>query len=577
MKKFAAVCMSTLLVAGVTMGTVASAATVLDNTKKGSITLTKYEKLSDTQTSTDGANPVTGAEFTAYKVANITENGLFTSVDDYKDVSVQVGETTWSLDDLLTKDQFTANEGGLTYTDSDIFEKLIPGLQDVSKTDASGKTFTEGTAGTYTLSELDLGVYLVVETKVPANYTVASQSFLVALPTWNNTTGEWEYEVKASPKDAPVNPTKKIVGADDAKLDEDTVKIGDTVNFEVTANLPYYGDSLPTAWTEATVLYPTAGAFNAKVAEIKYILTDTMTKGLTFDNNMAVSVDGTALTKDTDFTVAYDTAANTVTANFDWSKINQYQGKKITVTYSATVNENAVIGSANTNTVKISYYNDPQTSDSTTDTDTDTTKVYTYGMDLTKTFNNAAADGTTINASTVEFTLADNAGKAFWFIKTADGNYTAYSPAMSGTTTEPAEGNVTVNGKEYKLTQKLNPTATGALSLKGLDVGTYVLTENKSVDGYSKLTSNVTIEVTGATTDGSLTGAVIAKIGEKTLANSADNDGIFTLSINNTKNQFNLPLTGGTGILLFTIGGGIVIAAAIIIFSQLRKKNTSAK
>lgn len=577
MKKFVAVCMSTLLVAGVTMGTVASAATVLDNTKKGSITLTKYEKLSDTQTSTDGANPVTGAEFTAYKVANITENGLFTSVGDYKDVSVQVGETTWSLDDLLTKDQFTANEGGLTYTDSDIFEKLIPGLQDVSKTDASGKTFTGGTAGTYTLSELDLGVYLVVETKVPANYTVASQSFLVALPTWNNTAGKWEYEVKASPKDAPVNPTKKIVGADDAKLDEDTVKIGDTVNFEVTANLPYYGDSLPTAWTEATVLYPTAEAFNAKVAEIKYILTDTMTKGLTFDNNMAVSVDGTALTKDTDFTVAYDTAANTVTANFDWSKINQYQGKKITVTYSATVNENAVIGSANTNTVKISYYNDPQTSDSTTDTDTDTTKVYTYGMDLTKTFNNAAADGTTINASTVEFTLADNAGKAFWFIKTADGNYTAYSRAMSGTTTEPAEGNVTVNGKEYKLTQKLNPTATGALSLKGLDVGTYVLTENKSVDGYSKLTSDVTIEVTGATTDGSLTGAVIAKIGEKTLANSADNDGIFTLSINNTKNQFNLPLTGGTGILLFTIGGGIVIAAAIIIFSQLRKKNTSAK
>lgn len=80
-----------------------------------------------------------------------------------------------------------------------------------------------------------------------------------------------------------------------------------------------------------------------------------------------------------------------------------------------------------------------------------------------------------------------------------------------------------------------------------------------------------------ATTDGSLTGAVVATIGDTTLTNSVDNDGIFTLSINNTKNRFNLPLTGGTGILLFTIGVGIVIAAAIIIFSQLRKKNTSVK
>ena len=48
--------------------------------------------------------------------------------------------------------------------------------------------------------------------------------------------------------------------------------------------------------------------------------------------------------------------------------------------------------------------------------------------------------------------------------------------------------------------------------------------------------------------------------------------GIFALTVNNPKSQFELPTTGGMGILLFTLGGAVVLAAAIVIFTLARKK-----
>lgn len=139
---------------------------------------------------------------------------------------------------------------------------------------------------------------------------------------------------------------------------------------------------------------------------------------------------------------------------------------------------------------------------------------------------------------------------------------------------------VTINGEKYTITKALHPDSTGKLVVRGLDDETYTLEETKSVNGYSKLASRVDIVVTADEEQGNadkLDGTVTAKMGDTTLTNSADNDGIFTLSVNNVKSQFDLPLTGGAGILMFTIGGGVVIAVAIIIFAQLRKKKTSAK
>ncbi|MCQ4021704.1 MULTISPECIES: SpaH/EbpB family LPXTG-anchored major pilin [unclassified Ruminococcus] len=598
MKKFAAIFISMLLVGAMMFSTVASAASVLDPTKTtGTLTLTKYESDSDK------SKAVTGAEFTAYQVAQLTSDGTFKALDAYKDVSVTVGETAWTLDKLMQQDDYSTDKttGGLTFTSTDIFEKMIPALQAVAQNETApqtGLTSTENPAGTYTFGDMPIGVYLVAETKVPKGYTVVSQSFLVSIPEWDETTKTWNYDITASPKDAPVSPDKAIVGptaegeTNPTLLDEDTVAIGDNVPYQVTANLPFYGDSLPTSWTEATVLYPTQEKFDTTVAGIKYALTDTMSKGLTFNNDLAVVIDngGTpvTLTKDTDYTLTTTTDAsdNTViTVDFKWANINQYQGKKIKFTYSATVNEDAVVGpNGNKNSVKITYDNDPQVESDDVDTEPDETTVYTYGMDLTKTFNGAAADGTDIDASGVEFSLS-NGGEKLWFITSESGKYIAYDAKMTDNpataddeSTEPAEGTkVTIDGVKYTITQALNPTKTGSLAVDGLDVGTYTLVEENSIEGFSKLASDVTIVVSEEKTDGKITGKVIATVGDTTLNVSETNLGKFLFTVNNVSKQFDLPLTGGTGLLLFTIGGGIVMAVAIIIFSQLRKKKATDK
>ncbi len=596
MKKFAAIFMSIMLVAAVAFSTVASAASVLTETK-GSLTLTKYEQQDDDQET--GVTPVSGAVFTAYKVASLGSDGLYTVVDAYKDVNVTYGDKTYSLQDLLNGDVYDENGGALTYTSTELFEQLIPALQTASATQ-TGVDSTESTkeedgntigTGEYTFDELDLGVYLVVETTIPDSYAVASQSFLVSIPEWDEESGEWNYDVTASPKDSPVVPEKKIV-EDSNLLDEDTAAIGDKVDYQVTSDLPYYGTALPTSWTEPTVLYPTKDKFDTTVAGIKYALTDTMSKGLTFNNDLAVVIDNNGtpvtLTKDTDYTLSTSTDAdnNTViTVDFVWAKINQYQGKQIKFTYSATVNEDAVVGpNGNKNSVKITYDNDPQVESDDVDTEPDETIVYTYGMDLTKTFNGAAADGTDIDASGVEFSLSLN-GEKLWFITSESGKYIAYSAKMTDDpdtaddeSTDPSEGaKVTIDGVEYTITQQLNPTETGSLVLAGLDVGTYTLVEENSIEGFSKLASDVTLVVSEEKNDGKITGKVIAKVGNTTLDVSNDNLGEFLFTVNNVSKQFNLPLTGGTGILLFTIGGGIVMAAAIIIFAQLRKKKATDK
>lgn len=622
MKKFAAMFISVMLIVTMTFSITVSAApedevqgvsSVLTQ-DKGTLTLTKYEKTSDDQTSTDGKEPVSGAEFTAYKVANLTGKGLFTVVDAYKDVKVTVDGTEWSLEKLLTQDEYIDGEvhaGSFTYTSSDIFQKLIPGLQEVSKTDTTGYKSTESAEnkGTYTFGNLPLGVYLVVETKVPAGYASASQSFLAAIPAWDNEANKWNYDVTASPKDSPINP-EKIISQSEHGDKNDAVAIGDLVAYEVTANLPYYGEALPTSWTAATTVYPTEEKFNDTVAAMKYTFVDTMSKGLTFYNNtedktdhdnMTITVDrgagnGGLLTleegadKDYTLTTATDpqTGETTITVDFNWAKINQYQGKTITFSYNATLNENAVVGvdgdNKNKNTVLVKYVQDPQVSTDPISSDISETEVYTYGFELTKLFENKAVPAD-VDATAVEFTLT-HYGVAQWVaIKNGDsGKYTAYGKNMSDEKLDTIDENegkeVTINGEKYTITKALHPDSTGKLVVRGLNDETYTLEETKSVNGYSKLASRVDLVVTADEEQGNankLDGTVTAKMGDTTLTNLVDNDGIFTLSVNNVKSQFDLPLTGGAGILMFTIGGGVVIAVAIIIFAQLRKKKTSAK
>jgi len=225
-------------------------------------------------------------------------------------------------------------------------------------------------------------------------------------------------------------------------------------------------------------------------------------------------------------------------------------------------------------------------------------------MDLTKQFNNKDASDVSddFDASGVTFEVQDTDGNVYNLIKNDDGNYSIWTGKVQ-TVNATVDGKselvsyaVTINQKEdgtldenkattlvAPIVTSANPTSTGSLVTKGFEAGTYNLVETASVDGYSILTAPISIvveEVKDKADDTVVTGSVKASVLEsddtkQELTNNADNDGAFEITVNNSKNQFNLPTTGGLGLWMFTIAGGVIMAGAIIFIAVMRKKKNA--
>lgn len=621
-----------------------SAATEVNTNQKGSITLTKYDSATVTTDENDkvtSGTPVQGATFSAYRILDF-DGKTYTVNNNFKDQVV--------VSDIVNTSASQA--GTLSYGSTTELEAQITKLQNHIQTSnvAATQSGETGADGQVTLSDLPLGVYLVQETSVPAGYTVTTQAFLVAIPQWNQDTETWQYEITATPKDELLQVDKQMKDENQGTTDgtkDDSYSIGDTIPYTVTAKIPNYGMSYddPTIRLTDNLLIDNDNGNNdekiAKYNALNVKFTDTLTKGLTLDlDSLVIKVldtntedpKDTVLTKGTtlaelgSFTYTDGTLTKTaligegvgnykaitttgtdestiMTIDIAWASLDQYQGKTIQLTYNAQLNENAVVGSANQNDVTYEFTNDPQqvmADPKTTTTDKD--KVYTYQMDLTKKFDGATADGTAINASTVEFELTvtdtddtnTETAKKLSFIG-SNGDYTVWNGAVVGNqaykltdVTKNEEGTWTANEGAIAVdtvVTTLNPNSTGSLTVKGLEAGTYELKETKSLKGYTILTEPVTIlveevkEGTPAVVTQNVTAHTLAwngTVAEKKdeLANAAEN-GIFSITVNNAKNQFNLPITGGLGLWMFTIGGGIVMAGAIIFFSVIRKKKSN--
>ena len=186
MKKFASITLAVLLAVSMLLTCLIPAYAVdIDFTNgKGTIIMTK-EATNDLDGNTQ--KPVSGATFTAYQVLTLNNDGD--------------GDGTYTVaapfDAVIDQNSLTGsakeNSAGGLYTNTDEMENLIYQLEPYTKK-ATGYDFTEtSTAGTYQVDNLPLGVYLVVETTPPANYTVSTGSFLVTVPQWD---GEaWDYVV----------------------------------------------------------------------------------------------------------------------------------------------------------------------------------------------------------------------------------------------------------------------------------------------------------------------------------------------------------------------------------------------
>ena len=279
------------------------------------------------------------------------------------------------------------------------------------------------------------------------------------------------------------------------------------------------------------------------------------------------------------------------------------KGTKVVLTYTAILNENAVIaGDGNPNDVKLSYSNDPNNSGDGSTTppekpekptpehptgETPKIEVVTYTTELTilkKDEYNKFLPG-------VEFTLTGNgvnivlvteeafteaADGEYWKLK--DGTYTTTAPTMADDETDNSADYDDVNKKYEKTTTvvtkgNVGETATdvvgvvgadGTVTFKGLGVGEYTITETKTLPGYNTIEPiKFTLTFNAETKSFASDNKNVTVGGYNTLETS----------IVNQKGSL-LPSTGGIGTTIFYVVGGIlVIGAGILLVAKKRMSN----
>lgn len=386
---------------------------------------------------------------------------------------------------------------------------------------------------TATFTGLDYGYYVVA---VPGATVADTNSQYAALVRVHSTS------VDAEIKGALPTVDKKVQ-VDGTGKDATDAKIGDTLKFTLTSTIP------------------DMSAYNTYTFNFK----DTLSKGLTFGQVEFVKVEGVTdpLTVGTDYTVTTPTASdNTLAVAMKDFKAKQQAnaGKKITVTYTATLNENAVVGGhGNTNSATIQYSNNPST-DGTGESEPSKVRVFTYGFTVDK-YTGGSYDDTATRLAGAEFTLAPKNGDPMSFVKVKDGNATENAVYRVATDDEKASTTTTT----------ITTPANGKVDFQGLKNGEYTLTETKAPAGYNKLASAIGVRVDGQNDGTDTTNATVTITYDNNNGSDYDQTASNGVIPVHNKSGVTLPGTGGMGTIAFTVIGVLVIALGVA--WTLKRKN----
>ena len=400
------------------------------------------------------------------------------------------------------------------------------------KADATATVSTDATDGKYTatFTNLDYGYYVVAVPGATLANASGQYATLVSVDG-TNVDANIKGDLPTVDKKVQVNGTGE---------DATDAKIGDTLTFTLTSTIPDMS-----AYDTYT--------FNFK---------DTLSKGLTFGQVTSVKVEGVTdpLTVNTDYTVTTPTTSdNTLTVSMNDFKAKQQAnaGKKITVTYTATLNEKAVVGGAgNVNSATIQYSNNPSTN-GTGESEPSKVRVFTYGFTVDK-YTGKNYDDTATRLAGAEFTLAHKGGTAISFVKVAD------------SATQNAVYRV-AKADEAGATTTITTPANGKVDFRGLENGEYTLTETKAPAGYNKLASAIGVKVDGQNNGTDTTHATVV------IKYDNNNGSVYDQTASNgvipvqNKPGVVLPGTGGMGTIAFTVIGVLVIALGVA--WTLKRKN----
>lgn len=392
------------------------------------------------------------------------------------------------------KKYMTVDDNGYVttkYTETNAQELAQALIKQAKTINYSPQSITADKDGTIEFTGLALGYY-VVDTTVGT---------LCGLNTANP-------EVTIEDKNKKPTVEKKIVEGDQL-ADKNSANIGDAVNFKTT--------------------------ITAQAGAKKYVLHDTMSGSLTFNDDVVVTYNGNVLNDSDDYTVTKPGADGcTFDVTFKDSFLNKLGANdKIEVTYSATVNDNAVVKDPMTNKTHLTY------GDKNTETNKPETTTKTFGIPVFKYTNvNTPLAGAEFILSTDPNCVDDT--KNLKFTKNTEGKY-RYDKTGSTTLTSLDKGR-----------------DKGRIDVEGLKAGTYYLKETKAPDGYNLLKKPVTITIDS---EGKI---YVDGSGE---VNNGD------VRVQNNSGTL-LPNTGGVGTtMIYLIGGVLVLGSGVVLATKRRVKN----
>ena len=489
-------------------------------------------------------------------------------------------------------------------------------------TDSYGKTEAH---------DLDLGLYLLVETEVPEMVVSTTDPFLVSVPmtSIDGTNAEdggerWFYDITLYPKNLTgipslektlrenIQDTGKHDGSatdiTDGYAHTGTASAGDVIDYQIIS-------TLPSITSEATYI------------DLGFV--DTLSKGLNYTKGDVVLefFKDTACTdlittwKEADgfFTVTYnstDAGESVMTIDFTERGLAEINSSKavyssasninsgfsdctLRITYTAKVDsDNSVVfgDAGNPNEVVMLW---KRTSENYYDTLVDDAHIYTYGMDLTKLFSDGKGD-----FSNVQFIVQNDTDN--YYIKAelneAEGIYYVVDHV-----TDPDDATrfipVESNG---------NP---GKVIIKGMEDDTFTVTEIRTDNGYTLLKDDIEIvisqkettslcdiyesDVLGLIQNDPRYATIINDTGDLknmpqvhlehhllTASATVDGNAVNMLEDNGSANAeaplsvvntrgFDLPETGDHGTMMFTIVGILMMAgaAAFIVLASTKKRN----
>lgn len=651
-KKLSMTTLAAAMLAAPAVNVFAATDVTIDTNRVGSLTIHKYDITAATAKGFDMNKyksngkqnaqaedelknyKIEGVEFTYMRVGDISTESVGGKIEVMYGIPVE-------LEKILG---LTDTRGDHKHSSKEVFDAmkniLLNNTQSKNKLEDYVMTGYGHTAmpmtdenGVSTATNLPIGLYLIIETKVPANVNTTVDPFFVSLPMTDEEGAHWFYDVHAYPKNQTNIPDidKRVRQLDDVGygkpefLDTATSSEGEVVDYIVTSHMPKIT-------SKATFL-------------TKYTFVDTIAKGLTYNRDLSIyfydneadakaNNTGAAVSHwDVDseyFRSSYNAASEKASqctvqmTELGLKQINgyssdtqvetNYSGLWMVLSYSATVNADAspILGDfGNNNDVNLTWRRTNMDKDDRLE---DKCRVFSYGLNILKTAE--TADGMDPFVPTdVRFSLKN----------ATDGHYIVARQSKAGSgiyyVVDASKKTVGADGLDEEgardAATAFTPADDGTLIINGLEANDYILTETHTSKGYNLLKDPIKIsihqtqdefvpskttlydiveiennpnkkciETNGDRAHAEVDGSVTEMEADKFTADNKPVSGNATVSTNarvklnivNTPSTIvQLPATGGAGTIAFTVAGCTVAFAGVMVATRKNKKDDENK